>query len=60
VIRLLIAVGAATAVLTAIILAYAATTAANLDPGAATLLALGAVWLGQALVALHRTLTRRS
>lgn len=57
--RILIAVGAATAVLAAIVLAYAATAAATFNAGHATALALAAVWLTQALVALHRTLNRR-
>lgn len=57
-IRVAVAVGAATTVLCALLLAYAAATAAPLDPGSATILAIGAVWLGQALVTLARTTGR--
>lgn len=58
-IRVVIAVGAATAVLAAIVLGYAAATAATFDAGHATLLGLGSIWIGQALVALAHTTGRR-
>jgi hypothetical protein len=55
ILRVAVAVGVAVAVLTALVLAYAATSAGHMeDMGAATLLALAVVWLGQALVALSR------
>ena len=54
-IRVAIAVGAGTAVLAAVVLAYAAVDAGSMeDLGAAVLLSLAVVWLGQALVALSR------
>lgn len=53
-VRVVVAVGAAVAVLTALVFAYAATTEARFDPASAILLALAVVWIGQVLVALSR------
>jgi hypothetical protein len=57
-IRVAVALGSAAAVLCAIVLAYAAAKAAPLDPGSATILAIGAVWLTQTLFAIGRRLDR--
>jgi hypothetical protein len=56
IVRIVIAIGVATTVFTAIVLGYAASTEARFNPGAALLLALAAVWIGQTLVALARRL----
>jgi hypothetical protein len=54
ILRVAVAVGVAVAVLTALVLAYAATSAAEFDPASAILLSIAVVWIGQALVALSR------